>query len=160
VHSSPALGSDARPDIAPGQEDKPATSREIADRFSDQVAHIVEGVTKLDKIHYANREDWQAENVRKMQLAMVSGVLVELIKLAVRPQKRRTVLFHLQRLEVPIQVDNPERFSALSGIASIDLGKDRAPYRHLRGSAWRVRRAELKRRHHAFCRESASVALA
>src|SRR5580658_8313121 len=45
-------------------EDTPATSVEIASKFGDQVAHIVEGVTKIDKIQFANREDRQAENVR------------------------------------------------------------------------------------------------
>src|SRR5580658_396301 len=63
-------------------EDTPATSQEIAETFGDQVAHIVEGVTKIDKIQFANREDRQAENVRKMLLAMVSDVRVVLIKLA------------------------------------------------------------------------------
>ena len=60
-------------------EDTPATSEEIGQRFGDQVAHIVEGVTKIDKIQFANREDRQAENVRKMLLAMVSDVRVVLI---------------------------------------------------------------------------------
>jgi GTP diphosphokinase / guanosine-3',5'-bis(diphosphate) 3'-diphosphatase len=72
-------------------EDTPATSQEIADRFGDQVAHIVEGVTKIDKIQFANREDRQAENVRKMLLAMVSDVRVVLIKLADRLHNMRTL---------------------------------------------------------------------
>jgi GTP pyrophosphokinase len=45
-------------------EDTQATSQEIAVSFGDQVAHIVEGVTKIDKIQFANREDRQAETVR------------------------------------------------------------------------------------------------
>ncbi len=53
-------------------EDTQATGEEIAAGFGDQVAHIVEGVTKIDKIQFANREDRQAENVRKMLLAMAS----------------------------------------------------------------------------------------
>jgi guanosine-3',5'-bis(diphosphate) 3'-pyrophosphohydrolase len=76
-------------------EDTPATSVEIASKFGDQVAHIVEGVTKIDKIQFANREDRQAENVRKMLLAMVSDVRVVLIKLADRLHNMRT-LEHLQ----------------------------------------------------------------
>ena len=72
-------------------EDTPATSQEIAERFGDQVAHIVEGVTKIDKIQFANREDRQAENVRKMLLAMVSDVRVVLIKLADRLHNMRTL---------------------------------------------------------------------
>ncbi len=63
--------------------------------FGDQVAHIVEGVTKIDKIQFANREDRQAENVRKMLLAMVSDVRVVLIKLADRLHNMRT-LEHLK----------------------------------------------------------------
>ena len=55
-------------------EDTPATNEEIAEEFGEQVAHIVEGVTKIDKIQFANREDRQAENVRKMLLAMVTDV--------------------------------------------------------------------------------------
>jgi GTP pyrophosphokinase len=76
-------------------EDTPATSEEIATEFGDQVAHIVEGVTKIDKIQFANREDRQAESVRKMLLAMVSDVRVVLIKLADRLHNMRT-LEHLQ----------------------------------------------------------------
>ncbi|MGD0913158.1 MAG: bifunctional (p)ppGpp synthetase/guanosine-3',5'-bis(diphosphate) 3'-pyrophosphohydrolase [Terracidiphilus sp.] len=76
-------------------EDTPATSEEIAAGFGDQVAHIVEGVTKIDKIQFANREDRQAENVRKMLLAMVSDVRVVLIKLADRLHNMRT-LVHLK----------------------------------------------------------------
>jgi len=76
-------------------EDTPATNEEIASGFGDQVAHIVEGVTKIDKIQFANREDRQAENVRKMLLAMVSDVRVVLIKLADRLHNMRT-LEHLK----------------------------------------------------------------
>jgi GTP pyrophosphokinase len=76
-------------------EDTPATNEEIEAEFGDQVAHIVEGVTKIDKIQFANREDRQAENVRKMLLAMVSDVRVVLIKLADRLHNMRT-LEHLQ----------------------------------------------------------------
>src|SRR3569623_534826 len=76
-------------------EDTPATSEQIEADFGDQVAHIVEGVTKIDKIQFANREDRQAENVRKMLLAMVTDVRVVLIKLAARLHNMRT-LQHLQ----------------------------------------------------------------
>jgi GTP diphosphokinase / guanosine-3',5'-bis(diphosphate) 3'-diphosphatase len=76
-------------------EDTPATNEEIEANFGDQVAHIVEGVTKIDKIQFANREDRQAENVRKMLLAMVSDVRVVLIKLADRLHNMRT-LEHLK----------------------------------------------------------------
>ncbi len=76
-------------------EDTPVTTAEIRADFGEQVAHIVEGVTKLDKIHFANREDRQAESVRKMLLAMVTDVRVVLIKLADRLHNMRT-LEHLK----------------------------------------------------------------
>jgi GTP diphosphokinase / guanosine-3',5'-bis(diphosphate) 3'-diphosphatase len=76
-------------------EDTDVTSPEIAKRFGEQVAHIVEGVTKLDKIKFANREDHQAENIRKMLLAMVTDVRVVIIKLADRLHNMRT-LEHLK----------------------------------------------------------------
>src|ERR1035437_9067488 len=72
-------------------EDTDVTTGEIERRFGDQVAHIVEGVTKLDKIKFANREDHQAENIRKMLLAMVTDVRVVIIKLADRLHNMRTL---------------------------------------------------------------------
>jgi GTP diphosphokinase / guanosine-3',5'-bis(diphosphate) 3'-diphosphatase len=72
-------------------EDTPVTNEDITAKFGEQVAHIVEGVTKIDKIQFANREDRQAENVRKMLLAMVSDVRVVLIKLADRLHNMRTL---------------------------------------------------------------------
>jgi guanosine-3',5'-bis(diphosphate) 3'-pyrophosphohydrolase len=77
-------------------EDTNVTTPEIAKLFNEQVAHIVEGVTKLDKIKFANREDHQAENIRKMLLAMVTDVRVVLIKLADRLHNMRT-LAHLKQ---------------------------------------------------------------
>jgi guanosine-3',5'-bis(diphosphate) 3'-pyrophosphohydrolase len=76
-------------------EDTDVTAAEIGKRFGHQVAHIVEGVTKLDKIKFANREDHQAENIRKMLLAMVTDLRVVMIKLADRLHNMRT-LEHLK----------------------------------------------------------------
>jgi GTP pyrophosphokinase len=72
-------------------EDTNVTTEEIEELFGEQVAHIVEGVTKLDKIKFANREDHQAENIRKMLLAMVTDVRVVIIKLADRLHNMRTL---------------------------------------------------------------------
>src|SRR5215471_4021345 len=72
-------------------EDTPVTHEDVRREFGDQVVHIVEGVTKIDKINLASREERQAENVRKMVLAMVDDIRVVLIKLADRLHNMRTL---------------------------------------------------------------------
>src|SRR5579872_993410 len=78
-------------------EDTPVTTQDIERLFGHNVAHIVEGVTKIAKINiaHAHREERQAENVRKMLLAMVDDIRVVLIKLADRLHNMRT-LQHLK----------------------------------------------------------------
>jgi GTP pyrophosphokinase len=65
-------------------EDTAITIVDIRKEFGEQVAHIVEGVTKISQIDFATREEQQAENLRKMMLAMVDDIRVVLIKLADR----------------------------------------------------------------------------
>jgi GTP pyrophosphokinase len=72
-------------------EDTSVTIADINKEFGDQVAHIVEGVTKISKIDFATREEQQAENLRKMMLAMVDDIRVVLIKLADRLHNMRTL---------------------------------------------------------------------
>jgi GTP diphosphokinase / guanosine-3',5'-bis(diphosphate) 3'-diphosphatase len=72
-------------------EDTSVTIVEIRKEFGEQVAHIVEGVTKISKIDFATREEQQAENLRKMMLAMVDDIRVVLIKLADRLHNMRTL---------------------------------------------------------------------
>ena len=72
-------------------EDTSVTIEQIKDLFGEQVAHIVEGVTKISMIDFASREEAQAENVRKMMLAMVDDIRVVLIKLADRLHNMRTL---------------------------------------------------------------------
>src|SRR6266849_3792260 len=72
-------------------EDTSVTIVDIRKEFGEQVAHIVEGVTKINKIDFATREEQQAENLRKMMLAMVDDIRVVLIKLADRLHNMRTL---------------------------------------------------------------------
>ena len=72
-------------------EDTSVTIVDIRKEFGEQVAHIVEGVTKISAIDFASREEQQAENLRKMMLAMVDDIRVVLIKLADRLHNMRTL---------------------------------------------------------------------
>jgi GTP diphosphokinase / guanosine-3',5'-bis(diphosphate) 3'-diphosphatase len=72
-------------------EDTPIAKSDIAARFGNDVAEIVDGVTKLDQIRFKNREEAQAENFRKMLLAMVRDLRVILVKLADRTHNLRTI---------------------------------------------------------------------
>src|SRR5271165_5520905 len=76
-------------------EDTSVTVDDIRTEFGEQVAHIVEGVTKISKIEFASHEEAQAESVRKMVLAMVDDIRVVMIKLADRLHNMRT-LEHLR----------------------------------------------------------------
>ncbi|MDP2267452.1 MAG: bifunctional (p)ppGpp synthetase/guanosine-3',5'-bis(diphosphate) 3'-pyrophosphohydrolase, partial [Thiobacillus sp.] len=72
-------------------EDTPATAGEIEVRFGKSVAMLVEGVSKLDKLSFASEQHAQAENFRKMLLAMAQDVRVILIKLADRTHNMHTL---------------------------------------------------------------------
>jgi GTP diphosphokinase / guanosine-3',5'-bis(diphosphate) 3'-diphosphatase len=72
-------------------EDTPIAKADIAERFGNDVAEIVDGVTKLDQIRFKNRQEAQAESFRKMLLAMVRDLRVILVKLADRTHNLRTI---------------------------------------------------------------------
>ena len=72
-------------------EDTLADTDTIRDYFGDEVAHLVEGLTKISHISNVSREEQQAENVRKMLLAMIDDVRVVLVKLADRLHNMRTL---------------------------------------------------------------------
>ena len=75
-------------------EDTQTPIERIRELFGDDVAHVVEGVTKLGAISFSSSEERQAENFRKMLLAMVDDIRVILVKLADRLHNMRT-LHHL-----------------------------------------------------------------
>jgi guanosine-3',5'-bis(diphosphate) 3'-pyrophosphohydrolase len=94
-------------------EDTAVTKDEISDTFGKPVAELVDGVSKLDRIEFQSAEDAQAENFRKMLLAMARDVRVMLIKLAdrlhnmrtlgaVSPAKRRRVARETMEIYAPI----------------------------------------------------------
>ncbi|SKA18625.1 bifunctional (p)ppGpp synthetase II/ guanosine-3',5'-bis pyrophosphate 3'-pyrophosphohydrolase [Vibrio cincinnatiensis] len=72
-------------------EDTPATKEELEIKFGTAVAELVDGVSKLDKLKFRDRKEAQAENFRKMVLAMVQDIRVILIKLSDRTHNMRTL---------------------------------------------------------------------
>ncbi|MBV8071966.1 MAG: bifunctional (p)ppGpp synthetase/guanosine-3',5'-bis(diphosphate) 3'-pyrophosphohydrolase [Acidobacteriaceae bacterium] len=72
-------------------EDTRVTLEQVREAFGEDVARCVDGVTKLTKISFANREDRQAESLRKMLLAMTSDIRVVIVKLADRLHNMRTI---------------------------------------------------------------------
>lgn len=94
-------------------EDTKTSSQEIAERYSEKTAQLVEGVTKLSKIKTHSKVELQAENFRKMVLAMVEDIRVIFIKLAdrlhnmttlasLRPDKRRRIALETLEIYAPI----------------------------------------------------------
>ncbi len=72
-------------------EDTLATAEELQEMFGEEIYHLVEGVTKISQIKFSSREESQAENYRKMILAMSKDIRVVLIKLADRAHNIKTL---------------------------------------------------------------------
>jgi len=72
-------------------EDTPLTIGEVAQHFGKDIASLIDGVTKLDRVRYSNREQQQAASIRKMVVAMARDVRVLIIKLFDRLHNMRTV---------------------------------------------------------------------
>ncbi len=104
-------------------EDTEATFDELTEMFGEEVSRLVEGVTKVSKIHYASKEAYQAENLRKMLMAMTNDIRVILIKLADRLHNVRTLNFAPDEQQKRVAKETVEIFAPLANRLGLGLMK-------------------------------------
>ena len=104
-------------------EDTLATLPEIEEAFGKDVAFLVDGLTKISKITFGSKEERQAENFRKMILAMSTDIRILLVKLADRVHNMRTLEFHPVEKQKYIAKETMELFAPLANRLGINWMK-------------------------------------
>ena len=115
-------------------EDTDATHEDIAKEFGEEVAEMVEGVTKLSTIQFASIEENQVENYRKMFLAMGKDIRVILIKLSDRLHNMRTLKYLKRERQIAISRETMDLYSPLAnrlGLYSIKAELDDLAFKYL-----------------------------
>src|SRR4030042_332189 len=101
-------------------EDTLTTPKEIRDTFGQEIADLVDGLTKISQMSLRSSEENQAENFRKMILAMVKDIRVLLIKLADRLHNMRTLRFHHLERQIDIAQETLDIYAPLAHRLGID----------------------------------------
>ena len=130
-------------------EDTLTTEGTVAEYFGEEVAHIVEGVTKISKLQFASDEEAQAQNLRKMILAMVDDIRVILVKLADRLHNMRTLGFLEPTKRQRIATETREIYAPIAnrlGIGRLKAELEDLAFRHLESEAYEAITKELQSR--------------
>ncbi len=96
-------------------EDTPATEEDIRAEFGEEVLELVSGVTKLDKIVFKSREEEEAENFRKIFVAMAKDIRVIIIKLADRLHNMRSLNFLSKERQIKMAQETLDIYTPLAG---------------------------------------------
>ena len=132
-------------------EDTLTTIDRIQELFGPEVAHVVEGVTKISAIPFSSSEERQAENFRKMLLAMVDDIRVILVKLADRLHNMQTLGHLAEERRMPIAQETLDIYAPIAnrlGMSKVKNELEELSFRSLEPKAYedlRVR-VEAKRR--------------
>lgn len=130
-------------------EDTPFNEKELSERFGQDVAFLVSGVTKLGRIHFQTLEDYQAENLRKMFLVMAKDIRVVLIKLADRLHNMRTLRVLPKEKQMRIARETQEIYAPLAhrlGIYHIKRELEDLSYRTLDPDTYYEIRRRVKKK--------------
>jgi GTP diphosphokinase / guanosine-3',5'-bis(diphosphate) 3'-diphosphatase len=132
-------------------EDTLTTIERIRDTFGEDVAHIVEGVTKISTIPFSSSEERQVENFRKMLLAMVDDIRVILVKLADRLHNMRTLQYMSEAKRIKTAQETLDIYAAIAnrlGMAKIKNEFEELAFKYLEPTGYESLRSrvEVKRR--------------
>src|SRR5213595_2364296 len=127
-------------------EDTLTTIEKIEEHFGPEVAHVVEGVTKISAITFSSTEERQAENFRKMLLAMVDDIRVILVKLADRLHNMRTLNHLPEDRRVKIAQETRDIYAPIAnrlGMSKVKNELEELSFRYLEPQAFEALRARV-----------------
>jgi GTP pyrophosphokinase len=127
-------------------EDTLTTIDRIRELFGSEVAHVVEGVTKISAISFSSSEERQAENFRKMLLAMVDDVRVILVKLADRVHNMRTLSHLPEERRLAIAQETRDIYAPIAnrlGMSKVKNELEEYCFRYLEPQAYEALRARV-----------------